>query len=99
MPTVGPNRLSPNLPSISRPRCSRASNNGLRPGPPLLELAMCVEEGVVVAHKAQFDYGVLAHEFAHVRSWVPVSKQLCTLALNRLGGFVWISGRTRGRCP
>ncbi|MGW0673099.1 TerD family protein [Streptomyces sp. NPDC002746] len=41
---------------------------------------------VLVAHNAQFDYGFLAHEFAHVRSWVPVSRRLCTLALNRLVG-------------
>ncbi|WEH43090.1 TerD family protein [Streptomyces sp. AM 2-1-1] len=39
---------------------------------------------VLVAHNAQFDYDFLAHEFARVRSWVPVSKRLCTLALNRL---------------
>ncbi|MFH8467859.1 TerD family protein [Streptomyces sp. NPDC017991] len=41
---------------------------------------------VLVAHNAQFDYDFLAHEFAHVRSWVPVSRRLCTLALNRLVG-------------
>lgn len=41
---------------------------------------------VLVAHNAQFDYDFLAHEFAHVRSWVPVSRRLCTLALNRLAG-------------
>ncbi|MEV5400105.1 TerD family protein [Streptomyces cellulosae] len=39
---------------------------------------------VLVAHNAQFDYDFLAHEFARVRSWVPVSRRLCTLALNRL---------------
>ncbi|MFE5210014.1 TerD family protein [Streptomyces sp. NPDC056600] len=39
---------------------------------------------VLVAHNAQFDYDFLAHEFARVRSWVPVSNRLCTLALNRL---------------
>ncbi|MHA5048177.1 TerD family protein [Streptomyces sp. SD15] len=38
------------------------------------------------AHNAQFDYDFLAHEFARVRSWVPVSRRLCTLALNRLVG-------------
>ncbi|MFF4259691.1 TerD family protein [Streptomyces sp. NPDC001663] len=43
---------------------------------------------VLVAHNAQFDYDFLAHEFAHVRSWVPVSRRLCTLALNRLVGPV-----------
>ncbi|WP_432010238.1 TerD family protein [Streptomyces cucumeris] len=41
---------------------------------------------VMVAHNAQFDYDFLAHEFAHVRSWAPVSRRLCTLALNRLVG-------------
>ncbi|MFF5497523.1 TerD family protein [Streptomyces aquilus] len=41
---------------------------------------------VLVAHNAQFDYDFLAHEFAQVRSWVPVSRRLCTLALNRLVG-------------
>ncbi|MDX2523521.1 TerD family protein [Streptomyces europaeiscabiei] len=41
---------------------------------------------VLVAHNAQFDYDFLAHEFAHVRSWVPVSRRMCTLALNRLVG-------------
>lgn len=41
---------------------------------------------VLVAHNAQFDYDFIAHEFAHVRSWVPVSRRLCTLALNRLVG-------------
>ncbi|MFJ2257302.1 TerD family protein [Streptomyces sp. NPDC087844] len=41
---------------------------------------------VLVAHNAQFDYDFLAHGFAHVRSWVPVSRRLCTLALNRLVG-------------
>ncbi|UGY92344.1 TerD family protein [Streptomyces gobiensis] len=43
---------------------------------------------VLVAHNAQFDYDFLAHEFARVRSWVPVSRRLCTLALNRLVGPV-----------
>ncbi|GAB2787126.1 hypothetical protein GCM10027091_20140 [Streptomyces daliensis] len=28
----------------------------------------------------------MAHEFARARSWVPVSRRLCTLALNRLVG-------------
>ncbi|MFI0820394.1 TerD family protein [Streptomyces sp. NPDC021098] len=41
---------------------------------------------ILVAHNAQFDYDFLAHEFARVRSWVPVSRRLCTLALNRLVG-------------
>ncbi|MFJ9634377.1 TerD family protein [Streptomyces sp. NPDC101175] len=41
---------------------------------------------VLVAHNAQFDYDFLAHEFAHARSWAPVGRRLCTLALNRLVG-------------
>ncbi|MFC8533441.1 TerD family protein [Streptomyces sp. NPDC057249] len=41
---------------------------------------------VMVAHNAQFDYDFLAHEFARIRSWMPVSRRLCTLALNRLVG-------------
>ena len=41
---------------------------------------------VLVAHNVQFDYDFLAHEFARVRSWVPVGRRLCTLALNRLIG-------------
>ncbi|MET8974851.1 TerD family protein [Streptomyces sp. NPDC004539] len=41
---------------------------------------------VLVAHNAQFDYDFLAHEFARARSWVPVGRRLCTLALNRLVG-------------
>lgn len=31
----------------------------------------------------QFDYDFLAHEFARARSHLPVSRRLCTLALNR----------------
>jgi DNA polymerase III subunit epsilon len=38
---------------------------------------------VMVAHNAHFDYGFLAQEFARVRSFLPVSQRLCTLALNR----------------
>jgi DNA polymerase-3 subunit epsilon len=41
---------------------------------------------VLVAHNAQFDYDFLAHEFARARSWAPVGRRLCTLALNRLVG-------------
>lgn len=39
---------------------------------------------VLVAHNAQFDYDFLAHEFARARSWVPVTRRLCTLLLNRM---------------
>lgn len=38
---------------------------------------------VLVAHNAQFDYEFLAHEFARARSFLPVERRLCTLALNR----------------
>ncbi|GAA0342133.1 hypothetical protein GCM10009540_72910 [Streptomyces turgidiscabies] len=42
-----------------------------------------LQDRVLVAHNAQFDYDFLAHEFARVRMWLPVSQRLCTLALNR----------------
>ncbi|MFE2476980.1 TerD family protein [Streptomyces sp. NPDC059389] len=42
-----------------------------------------LRDRVFVAHNAQFDYGFLAHEFARARSHLPVSRRLCTLALNR----------------
>ncbi|GAB2938739.1 hypothetical protein GCM10027028_44540 [Streptomyces sundarbansensis] len=48
------------------------------------QLGALLSGRVLVAHNAQFDYDFLAHEFARVRSWVPVSRRLCTLALNRL---------------
>ncbi|MEU6310899.1 DEDDh family exonuclease [Streptomyces sp. NPDC047014] len=38
---------------------------------------------VLVAHNAQFDYDFLAHEFARAGLTLPVSRRLCTLALNR----------------
>ncbi|MET9686359.1 TerD family protein [Streptomyces coeruleorubidus] len=38
---------------------------------------------VLVAHNAQFDYDFLAHEFARAGAPLPVSRRLCTLALNR----------------
>ncbi|MGW2277250.1 TerD family protein [Streptomyces sp. NPDC001770] len=41
---------------------------------------------VMVAHNAQFDYNFLFHEFARSGSALPVSRRLCTLALNRLVG-------------
>ncbi|WP_309505511.1 TerD family protein [Streptomyces phytophilus] len=46
-------------------------------------LSGLLEGRVLVAHNAQFDYNFLAHEFARARSWLPVSRRLCTLALNR----------------
>ncbi|SDM94243.1 TerD family protein [Streptomyces wuyuanensis] len=42
-----------------------------------------LQDRVLVAHHAQFDYDFLAHEFARARMWLPVSQRLCTLALNR----------------
>ncbi|KUF15336.1 TerD family protein [Streptomyces silvensis] len=48
------------------------------------QVAALLSSRVLVAHNAQFDYDFLAHEFARVRSWVPVSRRLCTLSLNRL---------------
>ncbi|MFI6434782.1 TerD family protein [Streptomyces sp. NPDC050759] len=42
-----------------------------------------LEDRVLVAHNAQFDYDFLAYEFARARMWLPVSQRLCTLALNR----------------
>ncbi|WP_030210528.1 TerD family protein [Streptomyces bikiniensis] len=42
-----------------------------------------LQDRVMVAHNAQFDYDFLAHEFARARLHLPVSQRLCTLALNR----------------
>ncbi|MGP4002879.1 TerD family protein [Streptomyces sp. 8N706] len=42
-----------------------------------------LQDRVLVAHNAQFDYDFLAHEFARARMWLPVAQRLCTLALNR----------------
>ncbi|MER6910770.1 TerD family protein [Streptomyces sp. NPDC000594] len=42
-----------------------------------------LQDRVLVAHNAQFDYDFLAHEFARARLFLPVSQRLCTLALNR----------------
>ncbi|WP_329350841.1 TerD family protein [Streptomyces sp. NBC_01261] len=42
-----------------------------------------LQDRVLVAHNAQFDYDFLAYEFARARRWLPVSQRLCTLALNR----------------
>ncbi|WP_327113611.1 TerD family protein [Streptomyces sp. NBC_01341] len=42
-----------------------------------------LQDRVLVAHNAQFDYDFLAYEFARARTWLPVSQRLCTLALNR----------------
>ncbi|WP_328564345.1 TerD family protein [Streptomyces coelicoflavus] len=42
-----------------------------------------LEGRVLVAHNAQFDYDFLAHEFARARLRLPVTRRLCTLALNR----------------
>lgn len=42
-----------------------------------------LQNRVLVAHNAQFDYDFLAHEFARARMFLPVSQRLCTLALSR----------------
>ncbi|MFJ2742021.1 TerD family protein [Streptomyces sp. NPDC087440] len=42
-----------------------------------------LQDRVMVAHNAQFDYDFLAHEFARARLWLPVAQRLCTLSLNR----------------
>ncbi|MFJ6052744.1 TerD family protein [Streptomyces sp. NPDC092307] len=42
-----------------------------------------LEDRVLVAHNAQFDYDFLAHEFARAGLHLPVARRLCTLALNR----------------
>ncbi len=39
-----------------------------------------LQDRVMVAHNAQFDYDFLAHEFARARLYLPVSQRLCTLA-------------------
>ncbi|MER5375554.1 TerD family protein [Streptomyces sp. NPDC002553] len=47
------------------------------------QIGAMLQDRVLVAHNAQFDYDFLAHEFARARMWLPVSQRLCTLALNR----------------
>jgi DNA polymerase-3 subunit epsilon len=42
-----------------------------------------LQDRVMVAHNAQFDYDFLAHEFTRARLYLPVTQRLCTLALNR----------------
>ncbi|MBD0421926.1 TerD family protein [Streptomyces sp. TRM S81-3] len=42
-----------------------------------------LRDRVLVAHNAQFDYDFLAHEFARAGVPLPVTRRLCTLALNR----------------
>ncbi|MFE3552769.1 TerD family protein [Streptomyces kronopolitis] len=46
-------------------------------------IAAMLQDRVLVAHHAQFDYDFLAHEFARAATPLPVSRRLCTLALNR----------------
>ncbi|MFI5809079.1 TerD family protein [Streptomyces sp. NPDC051561] len=59
----------------------------LRGAPSFAEVAgrigAMLQDRVLVAHNAQFDYDFLAHEFARSRLWLPVAQRLCTLALNR----------------
>ncbi|MEU3599352.1 TerD family protein [Streptomyces sp. NPDC006798] len=47
------------------------------------KIGAMLQDRVLVAHNAQFDYDFLAHEFARARLFLPVSRRLCTLALNR----------------
>lgn len=47
------------------------------------QIGAMLQDRVLVAHNAQFDYDFLAYEFARARMWLPVSQRLCTLALNR----------------
>ncbi|MEU5280440.1 TerD family protein [Streptomyces asoensis] len=47
------------------------------------QIGAMLQDRVLVAHNAQFDYDFLAHEFARARMWLPVSRRLCTLALSR----------------
>lgn len=47
------------------------------------QLGALLQDRVLVAHNAQFDYDFLAHEFARARLYLPVTRRLCTLALNR----------------
>lgn len=46
-------------------------------------IAGMLEGRVMVAHNAQFDYDFLASEFARLGRTLPVTRRLCTLALNR----------------
>ncbi|MEU9419531.1 DEDDh family exonuclease [Streptomyces sp. NPDC048272] len=46
-------------------------------------IAELLQDRVLVAHNAQFDYDFLAHEFARAGLHLPVARRLCTLALNR----------------
>lgn len=59
----------------------------LRGAPPFeqvaAEIAELLRNRVMVAHNAQFDYDFLAHEFARAGVRLPVSRRLCSLALNR----------------
>ncbi|MEV5969875.1 TerD family protein [Streptomyces sp. NPDC051921] len=47
------------------------------------QIGALLQDRVMVAHNAQFDYDFLAHEFARARLYLPVTQRLCTLALNR----------------
>ncbi|MCM2392073.1 TerD family protein [Streptomyces albipurpureus] len=47
------------------------------------QIGALLQNRVMVAHNAQFDYDFLAHEFARAGVRLPVSQRLCSLALNR----------------
>ncbi|MFG2789176.1 TerD family protein [Streptomyces sp. NPDC048419] len=46
-------------------------------------VAALLQDRVMVAHNAHFDYSFLLHEFTRVGLTLPVSRRLCTIALNR----------------
>ncbi|HEX2312796.1 MAG TPA: DEDDh family exonuclease [Thermomonospora sp.] len=46
-------------------------------------VAALLENRIMVAHNAHFDYGFLAREFARAGARLPVERRLCTVALNR----------------
>ncbi|SCD62390.1 DNA polymerase-3 subunit epsilon [Streptomyces sp. TverLS-915] len=64
---------------LTRERLSGAPAFGQIAG----RLGAMLQDRVLVAHNAQFDYDFLAHEFARARLYLPVTRRLCTLALNR----------------
>ncbi|NYI03319.1 DEDDh family exonuclease [Allostreptomyces psammosilenae] len=57
------------------------------------ELARRLEGRVLVAHNAQFDWGMISREFARAGSEAPVRRRLCTMALSRALGLPVASSR------
>ncbi|MFD3375078.1 MULTISPECIES: TerD family protein [unclassified Streptomyces] len=93
--TIGPDgRQTAEFSTLLNPGCDPGPVHvhGLTPerlrGAPTFDqvagrIGAMLQDRVLVAHNAQFDYDFLAHEFARARMWLPVSQRLCTLALNR----------------